>query len=233
MTKKLKKYLRKHEIKLLLDAAEGCQRDYLILRVMFFCGLRVEEIENMDVEHLDFNEDCILVHGKGDKERLVVAIDDGATMRQLRQFVRDRASGPVWLTLRPPFKRLTRHTIYARFRWYVERAGIYDPGEVSGKMTRYRGHPHALRHAHGVYSLKAGIDLRTLQLNLGHDSIETTARYYLPFMLEDRKEAVRRHVVSLGPALNGKRCRRWNRRGAIRARRNTRRARHRRRNTSC
>jgi site-specific recombinase XerD len=60
-------------------------------------------------------------------------------------------------------------------------------------------HPHVLRHTHAVHALKSGIDLRTLQQNLGHSSIEVTA-IYLTMDIDDRKEQYSKHPL---PGMEG------------------------------
>lgn len=49
---------------------------------------------------------------------------------------------------------------------------------------------HTLRHGHAVYSLKCGIDVRVLQKNLGHESLDMTMQY-LQLIDEDVRDAYR------------------------------------------
>lgn len=66
-------------------------------------------------------------------------------------------------------------------------------GEAIG-LDKDKRHPHVLRHTHAVHALKSGIDLRTLQQNLGHSSIEVTA-IYLTMDIDDRKEEYSKHPL--------------------------------------
>jgi integrase/recombinase XerD len=67
---------------------------------------------------------------------------------------------------------------------------------MSAGLEKELCNPHILRHTHAVYALKAGIDLRTLQLNLGHADIATTV-IYLDMDINDRKEAYTAHPLPL------------------------------------
>jgi len=56
--------------------------------------------------------------------------------------------------------------VYLACRKAAQRAGISKPV-----------HPHSLRHAFATHLLEAGVNLRTIQILLGHANLETTARY--------------------------------------------------------
>ena len=136
---------------------------HAIATVCYAAGLRVTEACSLEVSHIDSRRGVIRLVGKGDKERVVPMSD--ALLRELRAYWRKaRPKGPLLFPGRPPTRPLTR----AAFRLALRRAAKRATLEVS---------PHTLRHSYATHLIEAGIDLRSLQLRMGHESIETTARY--------------------------------------------------------
>ena len=84
----------------------------------------------------------------------------------LRQYWQ-RYKPRTWLFPGPkPLQPLSRRTVYTLCR---------DAGIKA--QLRKSVHPHTLRHAFASHLLEAGVDLRRLQLLLGHQSLRTTSRY--------------------------------------------------------
>ena len=75
-----------------MEKAEG-QRNRAIMETLYGCGLRVSELINLEISKLYFDEQFIMVHGKGDKER-IVPISPQA-IREIKDYLPDRALLPV------------------------------------------------------------------------------------------------------------------------------------------
>ncbi|MFM8527342.1 MAG: tyrosine recombinase XerC [bacterium] len=145
-------------------------RDRALLEVAYSCGLRAEEIVNLDCASLDFESERIRVEGKGGKTRLVPL---GEKARDALHRYLDRARGSlvsdpdeVALFVSKSGRRLHSSDIRRRLKVWVENAAI--AGGVS---------PHALRHSFATHLLQGGADLRAIQELLGHSSISTTQVY--------------------------------------------------------
>lgn len=174
LSRHLPEVLRVDEIDAMIGAidmekAEG-QRNRAIMETLYGCGLRVSELINLEISKLYFDEQFIMVHGKGDKER-IVPISPQA-IREIKDYLPDRALLPVKrgeeniLFLNRRGHRLTRVMIFYIIKQLAESAGIRK--EVS---------PHTLRHSFATHLLEGGANLRAIQQMLGHEDISTTEIY--------------------------------------------------------
>lgn len=174
MRRHLPEVLRVDEIDAMIGAidmekAEG-QRNRAIMETLYGCGLRVSELINLEISKLYFDEQFIMVHGKGDKER-IVPISPQA-IKEIKDYLPDRALLPVKrgeeniLFLNRRGHRLTRVMIFYIIKQLAEAAGIRK--EVS---------PHTLRHSFATHLLEGGANLRAIQQMLGHEDISTTEIY--------------------------------------------------------
>ena len=145
-------------------------RDRSMLELAYSCGLRCEEIVNLDEGSLDFETEQLRVLGKGSKERLLPVGEPA--QRALRRYLdkgrralsvdpRERA-----LFLSKSGRRLSNSDVTRRLALWVREAAL--AGGVS---------PHSLRHSFATHLLEGGADLRTIQELLGHSSISTTQVY--------------------------------------------------------
>ena len=145
-------------------------RDRAMLELAYSCGLRCEEIVNLDVTSFDFETEQLRVLGKGSKERLLPAGEPA--QRALRRYLeRGRhalATNPreAALFLSKSGRRLSNSDVTRRLALWVREAAL-----AAGIS------PHALRHSFATHLLEGGADLRTIQELLGHASISTTQVY--------------------------------------------------------
>jgi site-specific recombinase XerD len=144
-----------------LEALTGDQplavRNRALVELVYSAGLRSQEAVDLDLADVDFEQELLRVHGKGDKER-VVPLGEEASHR-LAVYLRDA---------RP---KLARGAVDALF--LSARGRRLD----TSTLRRLLPHPHRLRHAFATHLLEGGADLRTIQELLGHSSLSTTQMY--------------------------------------------------------
>jgi integrase/recombinase XerD len=170
----LPKYLSEEEMARLFEAAKGDVvnglRDYAILTVLGFTGLRLSELCNLNIEDIDFSEKTIKVRsGKGDKDRVVIfeekteeALKKHLTYKD-KHFSKDEPSA---LFVSAKKERIAPNSVELLVTKYAKIAGI-------NKVVT----PHVLRHTMATTLLKHGADIRIIQQLLGHSSIATTQIY--------------------------------------------------------
>ncbi|MGV7227431.1 MAG: site-specific tyrosine recombinase XerD [Nitrospirales bacterium] len=146
------------------------RRDAAMVELLYATGLRVSELVNLEVAHLNLEVGFLQATGKRDKQR-IVPIGDKA--RQLVSeylqsarpgFVKKRTSSALFLTRLG--RAMSRQCFWKILKDRTVRAGIRKP--IS---------PHMLRHSFATHLLDHGADLRSVQMMLGHASIATTQIY--------------------------------------------------------
>jgi site-specific recombinase XerD len=145
-------------------------RDRAMLELAYSCGLRCEEIVNLDVGALDYESEQIRVLGKGGKERLL-PVGEPARRALERYEAKGRPAlggdpAERALFLSKSGRRLSNSDVTRRLGLWVREAAL--AGGIS---------PHSLRHSFATHLLEGGADLRTIQELLGHSSISTTQIY--------------------------------------------------------
>jgi integrase/recombinase XerD len=143
-------------------------RDRAMLEVFYASALRVSEVIGVKIEDLKIDVGCILVRGKGDKER-IVPLGKGA-QDALAEYIKH--SRPVLAKGKTtPLLFLGRgaHKLSRQRVWQIVRAANDGAGRSAS--------PHMLRHSCATHMVEHGADLRTVQTILGHADISTTEVY--------------------------------------------------------
>lgn len=168
---------REHKLPVVLSREEvgrilGCLRrpHYRVcLSTIYACGLRLQEGVQLQVADIDSARKLLHVRlGKGAKDRYVPLPD--RTLELLRAYWITHRH-PVWLF--PAQKGVTPATgpmcesgVQRAFRAALRESGVQKRATV-----------HTLRHSYATHLLEAGVDLRVIQVYLGHSSPSTTALY--------------------------------------------------------
>ena len=161
------------ETKRLLAVASSLKAR-ILLSLGYGCGLRAGEVVRLKVKHIDCAQKIIRIEqSKGRKDRNVML--SAETLDLLRQWWKARPSRhdagmPLqerWLF--PGNRRGKPMTTRQLNRLFHEAA---DAAGIKKGVTL-----HALRHSFATHLLERGTDIRIIQALLGHDKLETTARY--------------------------------------------------------
>ena len=187
---KLPDILTEQEINNMIDSfdlskIEG-HRNRAILEVLYSCGLRVSELIDLQYSNVYFDEQFIIVYGKGSKQRLVPI--SSKAINEIRNYLISRNNIKVkkgyedTLFLNRRGSKLSRSMI---FRILTEQAAIAG---ISKKIS-----PHTLRHSFATHLLEGGANLRAIQMMLGHESITTTEIYTHINCEFLRKEIIEHH----------------------------------------
>lgn len=147
------------------------ERNYVIVEVLYGCGLRVSELVNLKMSNLYAEEQMLQVIGKGDKERWVPINEHALRLLEdyllhVRSHVPVKPGEEKYVFLNRRGHHLTRQMVFMFLKDAVAAAGINKT--VS---------PHSLRHSFATELVQNGADLRAVQEMLGHESISTTEIY--------------------------------------------------------
>jgi site-specific recombinase XerD len=153
--------LSKKDILRMIEKTQNLQHK-LIIMFLYYAGLRLHEVQNLNWENLDFERKTIqLKIAKGEHERVIFLHDK--IIDAIQQFKIPR-EGLVFESNRG--KKYSEETIQAIVKNSAKKA------EIQKKV-----HPHMLRHSFATHLLEAGADIRYIQKLLGHKSLQTTQIY--------------------------------------------------------
>jgi integrase/recombinase XerC/integrase/recombinase XerD len=179
---RLPRVLKASEVAALLDSIPAATpldlRDRALFELAYACGLRAEELVNLDFDSVDFDSETVRVEGKGGKTRLVPVGEHArqalerylALSRPALAAERPTDPGGRALFLSKSGRRLSTSDVRRRLTGWARRAMARSPALA-------RAHPHALRHSFATHLLDGGADLRAIQELLGHATISTTQVY--------------------------------------------------------
>ena len=174
--KRLPKYLTLDDSKKLLNTVntfdgKNKERDYAIITLFLNCGMRLSELINIDINHIDFENNKLNVIGKGNKERTIYL--NKACVKSLNDFIHgprkktlknNSDAKPLFLSERK--ERISKRTVQYIVKNYLTMTGL----------SQYS--THKLRHTAATLMYQYGdVDIRALQELLGHESISTTQIY--------------------------------------------------------
>lgn len=162
------------EVRAIMDVAKkrrgSCGiRDRALVATLYCAGLRIAEALALMPKDVDLEAGSInVLDGKNHRQRIVGINEETSTLVQL--WIAQRAKlglngrHPLFCTLEGA--AMARPNVTQHFKALATRAGIEK-----------RVHPHAFRHSHCSALIEGGIDMPTLQQDLGHTSLATTDRY--------------------------------------------------------
>lgn len=142
-------------------------RDRTMMELLYSSGLRVSELAGLNKADLDQAQRIIKVRGKGKKERITPITKQ--SLDWLKRYLEhpDRIEVDNEAIFLNKFgSRLTTRSVDRHFQSYLKKSGL------SLRIT-----PHTIRHTIATHWLENGMDLKTIQLILGHSNLATTTIY--------------------------------------------------------
>lgn len=149
-------------------AACADPRERAILNFMYSTGCRAEELTNVKMSDVSWNEKRVLLHGKGNKDRYEVL--NPRAIISLEEYLEDRhfESEYLFAGIRAPHDKLSVRAIENVIHKIEARVG----NKVNKHVT-----PHVVRHTTATRALRAGMPIEQVRKMLGHVNISTTQIY--------------------------------------------------------
>ena len=168
--KSLPKYLTLEESLKLLNSVNGQfkERNFAIITLFLNCGLRLSELINLTLNNINFEDNMLLIRGKGNKDRFTFFTNETKEMfvyylETIRNKLINEDTNIVFLSKQGlPISKRTFEKMLLKIKLRDSSINL---------------HPHLLRHTFATRLLEEGADLRMVQELLGHESLSTTQIY--------------------------------------------------------
>lgn len=161
---RLPEVLSREEVEQLLMAVDDVKHR-TVLMTIYAAGLRITEALNLRVRHMDSARMMIRVEqGKGKKDRYTIL--SPRLLEELRRYWKQFPTQELLFTGTRPDRPLDETAVQKAYGRASTRAGI-----------RKRTSVHTLRHCFATHLLEMGVDVRTIQVLMGHTDLRTTSRY--------------------------------------------------------
>ncbi len=150
-------------------------RDRAIMELFYSSGLRLSELVDLDRNDFDNDNNILQIFGKGKKQRIVPITKTAAhwiekylndPIRYEKTKSHDKEKDQNAIFLNKWGKRISVRSVDRHFKFYLKKCGFVE------HIT-----PHTIRHTIATHWLENGMDLKTIQMLLGHTSLSTTTIY--------------------------------------------------------
>lgn len=140
------------------------KRQKAVVELLLSSGLRISELCDLNKDDINYTKNEVTVrHGKGNKFRITYITDVAA--KYIYEYLDTRTDNEDCLFISRKKKRLSPGQIREELKTIEEKTGVKSI------------HPHRFRKTFATNMLLRGMDLRTIQILLGHSSLDTTAKY--------------------------------------------------------
>ncbi|MEF9876753.1 MAG: tyrosine-type recombinase/integrase [Gordonibacter sp.] len=166
--------------------------DHIMVSLLFNTGARVSELISIRACDFSFSVEkgVVKIFGKGRKERTLPLWEEVVTETK-EYLARNGIRRDEYLFAGRNVEHLTRSGVRSRIESLVAKATLKHPSLAQKKIS-----PHVFRHSTAMAMLEAGVDISTIAIWLGHESIQTTHRYMATDM--KRKEEALKKVHDHG-----------------------------------
>lgn len=205
--KKKKKAFTEIEIEKIRDATKNC-RERAIVDILLSTGCRVSEL--VDIKISDIDGDKLIVHGKGEKDRIVYL--NAKAVVSLEKYLKERNDNNPYVFCGGMFSKndknmISKYQSAKNGEWYKNPGLITDnthtdKGTVEQLMRKLKKrsgiesgcYPHKFRRTCATMALRRGMPIEQVSKMLGHESIETT-QIYLDLDENSLEQAHKKYVV--------------------------------------
>ena len=183
--------LKNNEVNAILDAVDNKNtlqslRDKALLLCLYNTGARVQELVDLNLQHLFLDKpQQVIITGKGKKQRIVPLWEE--TVNAINTYIDYRQKQNIEndaLFLNTKGIRITRFGILYTIRKYTKKAALICTSLKNKTVT-----PHVFRHTAALNLIQAGVDIATAKDYLGHSDIKTT-ELYININIEMKQKAL-------------------------------------------